>query len=932
LSEKSKSEEEKVEETKPKKKKKGLKVVDGVIMELSPVNLDQQSVTITENDGVHGAIHRNPDFKDELLLTRDKDITTLYAAWKTTVEKHGEKRCLGTRIKNEQDGTFGEYDWQTYDEVNEKATYLASAFVLLGFKRGDKIGIYAKNNPNWVITEMACNIVGLITVALYDTFGPENLEYCVNHAELRLVVGSYDKLLNLLKNVKETPLKHLVALNEVSKKELKEIKPLAEEKGIEFFKWSELLKKGKQNPCEPTPAEPDDLAILMYTSGTTGHPKGVMLTNKNMISTISAGYLHLGGVREDDVYLSYLPLAHILERVVLTAVLHCGASVGFYSGDIRMLREDMQALKPTMLAGVPRVFDKIYESINTKVESKVVGKVLFKMAYKGREKSIDKGKGIKGGILDDMVFKKAKKKFGGHIRLVISGGAPLSVATHKFVSVVFGCPVMQGYGLTETCGGTSISHSIDRAFGKVGPPLPCCEIKLVSVPEMNYLVEGEPSTGEIWIRGNNISKGYFKDEAKTKEDFDENGWFHSGDIGRWNDDGTLSIIDRKKNIFKLSQGEYICAEVLESIYNKNKYTTQLWIYGSSLESTLVAVAAVNPLTIHVLAKQQGVEGDVEEVCKDNSIREAVLEEINVLAKANNRQPFEFIKKVHLHHEEFNTDNDLATPTMKLKRPQLQKYFEDKIQAMYEEIKEEEQNPKKKAPGKKLRVKSSRSQKKKGEGEDKDVPQTSRPKKKNTEDEEEEDSDKPKKTKPKKEDKPGEEESGEKEAKKSEEEEKSKGEKEKKSGEEKSGEKGKEGEEKPKEENKKKKGEKVEEGEEKPKENTKKSKEKVKGEKNVEKEVKDKVKEEKKEDKGEEKSGEKGKEGEEKPKENTKKSKEKVKGEKNVEKEEKPSEDTKKSKEKVKEEKKEEDKEEKPKDTKKSKETTKGDTKKNLRKK
>jgi len=256
-------------------------------------------------------------------------------------------------------------------------------------------------------------------------------------------------------------------------------------------------------------------------------------------------------------------------------------------------------------------------------------------------------------------YLKKQKKFGGNIRIILSGGAPLSISTHNFVSVTFNCPVLQGYGLTETCGGACITDRTDREFGKVGPPLPCNEVVLVSVPDMNYLVEN--GHGEVWLRGNNISSGYYKDEQKTKEDFDENGWFHTGDIGHWNEDGTLSIIDRKKNIFKLSQGEYIVAELLEGIYNKNKYTTQLWIYGSSNESTLIAVGAVNHISFQNLAKSEGITGEVEELCKNQVLKQIILDEINSLAKTNNRQPFEYIKKKYI----FIMKNLILTTTWQL---------------------------------------------------------------------------------------------------------------------------------------------------------------------------------------------------------------------------------------------------------------------------
>jgi len=265
--------------------------------------------------------------------------------------------------------------------------------------------------------------------------------------------------------------------------------------------------------------------------------------------------------------------------------------------------------------------------------------------------------------------------------------------------------------------------------------------------------------GEIWIRGPCVSMGYYKDEEKTKEDFDEDNWFHSGDIGSWNDDGTLKIIDRKKNFFKLAQGEYVPAEVLEGLYNKNKYTTQLWIYGDSHERSIVAVGVLNPIIAENLAKELDLEINededlIRELCENQEVKKIILDEMLQIAKNNKRSPFEFVKRIHLHYEEFNTDNDLATPTMKLKRPQLFKYFQEVIQDMYEDIHEEEHRLAKEEAlqKKKKRPQTTRPQKN-GEEEDnkkKKRPSSARGKKKNDEEDEESNKDKAtkKKTKPK----------------------------------------------------------------------------------------------------------------------------------------------------------------------------------------
>jgi len=420
-----------------------------------------------------------------------------------------------------------------------------------------------------------------------------------------------------------------------------------------------------------------------------------------------------------------LPLAHIFERVILAACLHTGNTIGFYSGDIRMLTDDLQALKPTLFAGVPRVFDKFHETIVAKVESSTIKKAIFKKAFRDRQKSMKQGRNT-GGIYDNVAFKKAKKKFGGRIRLVLSGGAPLSPRINEFVSILFGCPVVQGYGLTETCGAVCMSNPQDKTFSQVGPPLSCCEVKLVSVPDLDYKVED--NKGEICVRGYNISSGYFKDEEKTKEDFDEEGWFHTGDIGHWNDSGTLSIIDRKKNIFKLSQGEYIQAEVLEGLY-KNKYISQLWIHGYSTEDFIVAVGSVNPFTLQQFGKQMGFGDDVDELCNNENVKQMIIDELYAIGKEHERPGYEIIKKIHLYNQEFNTDNDLATPTLKLKRPQLLKCFKDDIDAMYEKIHEEGKNPKKETPKKgvkkPVRIKSQRGQKNKDDNKEEAKTRTSR---------------------------------------------------------------------------------------------------------------------------------------------------------------------------------------------------------------
>uniref|UniRef100_A0A6B2KZ53 AMP-dependent synthetase/ligase domain-containing protein n=1 Tax=Arcella intermedia TaxID=1963864 RepID=A0A6B2KZ53_9EUKA len=599
---------------------------------------------------------------------------------------------------------LGQYEWITYKEVNDKAIAIGSAIrnvFNIPPSTDDLIslaGIYSKNRKEWVFVEQACNMHSIATVALYDTLGKEYISYVINHAELKVIFVSVDNIPKLVSVLDQCPtLKFIVSFEDPAKSieeaKLKEMNGSLEKAGVQLLSLENVEKEGLKNHQDPHPPKATQLAIVMYTSGTTGPPKGVMISHKNVISSVGSALLHIGEIKEDDVYLSYLPLAHIFERILIAGVLSCGIKIGFYSGDIRKFLDDIAKLKPSLLAGVPRVFDKIYENIMTTVESgSALTKTLFKKAVSAKEKKIEEGEDTP--IWNSIVFSKIKKKVGGKLRLVISGGAPLSEATHKFVTVCFGCPVFQGYGLTETCSIGCIQHPSDvGVFGEVGVPVMCNEIRLVDVPEMNYFANGDNPKGEIWIRGHNVSLGYFKDPIKTKEDFDDEGWFHTGDVGTWTSRGTLKIIDRKKNIFKLAHGEYVSSEQLEAHYRESKYISQIWVHGISTERHLIAICSVNVENIKALAKSLEVEGDNDELCKNKKIIDAVLADTQSIAKGKTLVSFEYLRAILLVATEWNTENDLATPTMKIKRPQLKLHYEKEITQLYDQVHEWEENTK-----------------------------------------------------------------------------------------------------------------------------------------------------------------------------------------------------------------------------------------------
>nr|CAD1824041.1 unnamed protein product [Ananas comosus var. bracteatus] len=285
-------------------------------------------------------------------------------------------------------------------------------------------------------------------------------------------------------------------------------------------------------------------------------------------------------------------------------------------------------------------------------------------------------------IFDKIVFSKIKQGLGGKVRIILSGAAPLARHVEEFLRVVTCAHVIQGYGLTETCAGTFVSLPNEISMlGTVGVPVQNVDVRLESVPEMGYDALSSTPRGEICIRGDTLFSGYHKREDLTKEVMID-GWFHTGDVGEWQPDGSLKIIDRKKNIFKLSQGEYVAVENLENIYGLVPDIDSIWIYGNSFESFLVAVINPNKQALERWAEQNEISGDFADLCKNPKAKEYILGELTKIGKEKKLKGFEFIKAIHLDPAPFDMERDLITPTFKKKRPQLLKYYQDVIDGLY----------------------------------------------------------------------------------------------------------------------------------------------------------------------------------------------------------------------------------------------------------
>lgn len=611
-------------------------------------------------------------------------------------------RCPHLSLTNNR--SFLRVRTQTYGETAERVTKLGSALVAAGASAGSKVGILSPNTCEWMELLLANASQSCVTIPLYDTLGADVIEYIIDHAECEVVAintGSKQLASFIGAMPKVTSKVKVVVL--FGKEDHGAAKAKVEEAAAgtagfadaKVFTYAEFLDLGASNPAAPTPPKKEDLAVIMYTSGTTGNPKGVMLLHDTYMYEVGGAqaflktFVELG---EDDTFFSFLPLAHIFDQVVELMFIGLGAHIGYWRGDVKKLVDDVGVCKPTLFAGVPRIYDKIYNGAMGKF-SKAPLSWLYNWA-KGRklyfmEEGMQSYK-TASPMADGIVFKKVAKKLGGRVKAICSGAAPLARHVEDFLRVGMCASVSQGYGLTETCAASCIAppdYPGPNMAGTVGVITPAIQMCLDAVPEMKYLPTNDPPAGEVCFKGPAVFQGYYKQQELTDEVLEKDGWFHTGDIGIITPEGALKIVDRKKNIFKLSQGEYVAVEKLENEYGKCTDFDAIWVYGNSFESTLVGVVCPNEDKLKKWASENGVSGDFAALCASDAAKKHMLALLKETAKGAKLKGFERIAAVHLEPEPWTPDDgrELLTPTFKKKRPQLLKMYQAQIDDMYKQI-------------------------------------------------------------------------------------------------------------------------------------------------------------------------------------------------------------------------------------------------------
>jgi long-chain acyl-CoA synthetase len=630
---------------------------------------------------VQSPVYRSKNAADKLVETTADNVRTLYENF-----RHGQesvkKSKNGGRCFGDRNILTGEFEWMSYDQVAEKCEQFGSGLMHFGIKPGDKLGIYSKNSINWGISEMTCNFFSLTSVPLYDTLGSDAVEYIIRFTEMPALVCTSDKTANVLGKTKGGPGEKLKLIVE-----LDGTVPIRKVGEIVVMSLSHMLELGKKNPHPVVPPKPSDIATISFTSGTTGMPKGAVLTHANFCAgaagAASSGIL----LTPTDVHLSYLPLAHAFERIVSICVVHCGAAIGFYSGDTAKILDDAHKLSPTIFPSVPRLFNRIYERVNNGVHhASFLKKTIFKFAYNQKVIHLKKSGAVTHWLWDPLVFHQFRKLLGNRVHLMISGSAPISEQVKTFMQVVFSSVLLEGYGLTETCATGTLEPASCRGFG-IGIPKTCTEIKLQDIPEMNFSSSDVPNPrGELCLRGPNVFSGYYKDPVKTAESFDKDGFFHTGDVVEILPNGCLHIVDRVKNLLKLSQGEYVPIEKVEAIIcgNAGPLVSQVFAYGDSERDMLVGIIVPEQEQALKWAVDHGFAPDLVSLCKNETFIQEVQASIDVVAKEKLRG-FEKLGEIYLEPNPFTVENGALTPTFKLKRHELKKKYGTIIEEMYKRI-------------------------------------------------------------------------------------------------------------------------------------------------------------------------------------------------------------------------------------------------------
>lgn len=582
------------------------------------------------------------------------------------------------------------YKYMTYTELLQTIKEYAAGILSLGIKpEGREVfHIYGQTSAAWFQTALACNANGIPIATAYDTLGESGLAHSLIQTESVGIFVDNAILHTLISPLEKTNIRIIIHSEDIADPDsdetiqaLLKIRP-----DLQILSYSQVIARGKENFVEPIGPKPEDLALIMYTSGSTGTPKGVVLTNANVVAGVAGATANINRshIVPGDRLLAYLPLAHILEFTFELATLYWGGVLGYGSiktvsdASMRNCVGDIREFKPNIMVGVPAVWEGVRKGILGKVQA-LPGftQKVFWGAFKAKAKLMSMG--LPCPLVDNLIFKKIKEATGGELKIVLNGGAALSRDTQIFITTLI-APMVIGYGLTETNANTCLMTPESLSFDTQGELTHAVTVKLVDVPDAGYFAKN--NQGELYIKGPSVSKEYFKNEEETAAAFTDDGWFRTGDIGEWMPNGHIKLVDRKKNLVKTLNGEYIALEKLESVYRANPYILNICVYADGSRTKPIAIIVPNQAHVEKLASELGVEHH-EDIAHDPKVKKAIQSQIIDTGKKAGLTGIEIILGVVIADKEWTPVNGLLTSAQKLNRKDIVADNKEAIEVLYE---------------------------------------------------------------------------------------------------------------------------------------------------------------------------------------------------------------------------------------------------------
>ena len=586
------------------------------------------------------------------------EVTRLFDLLDNYLEKYTNQEAA---LACKRNGEWRKFSIQEYAELTN---YISYGMLNLGIKSGDKVGIVSSNRPEWNMIDFAIMQIGAVSIPIYPTISQDDYRHILKHAEMKMIFIEGKELGNKLKPIfQETKtLEHIYTF-------------VNQENGLSYL--DQLIESGKNQPKPEVLAkfkaeiQPSDLATIIYTSGTTGNPKGVMLSHCNIVNQIKN--LESTPATWSKTALSFLPLCHAYERMLVYLYQDLGMSV-YYAESLGTIAENIKEINPTMMSCVPRLLEKIYDKLYLSGKKlPFFSKVLYYWAFNLATRYQLEGRSwyfnLKLKLADKLIYSKWRAAIGGNFDIVVSGGSAIQQHIASFFSAI-GMPVFEGYGLSETSPEIAVSQrgKHGRKFGTVGPPLPGVEVKL-------------GDRDEIICRGHNVMIGYYKDPELTAEVIDKEGWFHTGDTGKFTPEGQLVITGRLKSIFKTSFGKYVNPQAIESRFTESPLIENMIVLG---ENKKFAAALISPDFVYLKSwcKQHKLPCTTnQEMIENPVVTKRYYEEV----KHYNQffGDFEKIKKYELVADEWTAADGFLSPTLKIKRNVIEEHYAEKVEKLFQ---------------------------------------------------------------------------------------------------------------------------------------------------------------------------------------------------------------------------------------------------------